>query len=52
MIIPNIIALFWLFKKAKGVIVDYNTQIRSGIKDPVYDWNKFRAENGLELLDE
>lgn len=48
MIIPNIIALFWLYRKAKVAFADYETQLKAGVKDPLYDWDKFRIENKLE----
>ncbi len=37
MIIPNIIALFWLYRKAKVVFADYETQLESGRKRPLYN---------------
>ncbi|MCI2056944.1 MAG: sodium:alanine symporter family protein [Oscillibacter sp.] len=50
MIIPNVIAMFLLFPKAKACFMDYETQLRNGIKAPVFDWKTFRKENNLEEI--
>lgn len=50
MIVPNVIGLFLLLPKAKACFTDYETQLRNGVQEPVYDWNKFRRENNLEEI--
>ena len=52
MVLPNIIALFILFKQAKGCLEDFEQQQARGIEHPVYDWAKFRSEHGMQPWDE
>ena len=52
MTLINVIAMIFLFRKAKDCIKDYENQLKAGIEDPVYDWNKFRKENGMEPFPE
>lgn len=47
MVFPNIIALCFLFKKAKACLEDFEAQKKAGIEEPIYDWAAFRAENDL-----
>ncbi len=52
MVFPNIIALVFLFKQASACLKDYEEQRARGIEVPVFDWNKFRKEQGMKPFDE
>ncbi len=48
MSLVNVIAMVVLFKQVKACIADYEFQLKQGIKEPVFDWDKFRREQGIE----
>lgn len=52
MVLPNMVALFFLFKESKKCLTDYEDQQNMGIEDPKYDWNKFRKEHNMTPWDE
>lgn len=48
MSLVNVIAMVVLFKQVKACIADYEFQLKQGIKEPAFDWDKFRREQGIE----
>ncbi len=52
MCLCNMVALIFLYRKAKDCLTDYEEKKAQGDNDPIYDWNKFRAENGMKPFSE
>ena len=47
-VIFNVVAMAFLFKKAKSCFNDYEAKLKAGDTDPLFDWKTFRISEGLE----